>query len=139
MFLFSQIVEIIYFTRPNSQQTSGSSSYIFCLSNHFNFFFYAKNHLLVTVAMLSLCQSSVNCRSRNVEYNFTYKKVWPLLLSSFSPVIYVSTWKSRILLYSKIIKGWILKLAHFLENYFGLDDGQCGHIQYRPSYVCRSK
>jgi hypothetical protein len=29
--------------------------------------------LFVTVAMLSLCQSAVNCSNRNVQGNFMYK------------------------------------------------------------------
>jgi hypothetical protein len=47
---------------------------VFFLFLHFSnhFFFDVQNVLLVTVAMLFIYQTTVNCRSRKVEGNFTH-------------------------------------------------------------------
>jgi hypothetical protein len=76
--LIVQMVRIVEFTRPNSRHTSAffyfppSPFYISRIS--LNFPSALKTFLLfVTVAILSIYKSTVNCRSRNVEGNFTHK------------------------------------------------------------------
>jgi len=72
--LFFQIIWIVEFTTPNSRYMSAFFlSFSVC---HITLTFPStlKSFLVfVTVAMLSLYQSPVNCRNRNAEGNFTQK------------------------------------------------------------------
>jgi hypothetical protein len=67
--LFFQIVWIVEFKRPNSRRTSDLYfPFSICCSPST-----LRTFLFVTVAMLSLFQSPVNCRIGNAEGNVTHK------------------------------------------------------------------
>jgi len=70
-----QIFRIVECTGQNSRHTSASLFYspILYFCNHFNLCFDAENLLLVTVAMVSLYQSPLNCKSRKVVDSFRHK------------------------------------------------------------------
>ena len=74
LILFLQIIWIVEFTRPNFRHTSSFFlPFSFCRIT-LTFPSTPKGFLLfVTVAMLSLYQSPVNCKSIIVERNFTHK------------------------------------------------------------------
>ena len=65
--------------------------------------------------MLSCYQSPVNCRSRNVEDNFTYKVNYNYYCH-FQGLDLCSYQKAPSQGWEE---GWILKIAYFLENYIG--------------------
>lgn len=69
--LFLQIFWIIEFIRPNSQHTLNFFFPFFISHITLNFPSVFKTFLFVTVTMLSVYQSSVNCWSRKVDGNFT--------------------------------------------------------------------
>ena len=85
-------------------------------------FFDAQNLSLVTLAMLSLYQSPVNCRSSRVEGNFAHKVNYHyschfLAWNLFSHLKELDSFPSQG-------QGdvWILKIACFLENFIGTND-----------------
>jgi hypothetical protein len=77
-----QIIWILEFMRQNSWHMPASFLPFFYFSNHFNLSFDNENILLVTVDMLSLYQSPVNCKSIIVDSSYRHKEdicqVWNL-------------------------------------------------------------
>jgi hypothetical protein len=71
--LFSQIVWVVEFTRPISRHRSGFIFSVFYLSYHFKFSFDSQNLSSILDGSHVITLSPVNCRSRNVEGNITYK------------------------------------------------------------------
>ena len=86
---------------------------------------------------------NVFCVTRQKSEDLTYNAAesWNheslLLLSFSSPGIYIATRKSKgFFFFQGCREGWILKTAHFLENYNNTDDWQYQYIQGRCSYIC---
>jgi len=91
-------------------------------SNLFNFFLDAQICVIVTVAKLSLYQSHVNCRSRNLEGNLKHKV-------NYRYYCHFQAW--NLCSYLKDLEGLhsqgqgdgsVVRITHFLENYIGASD-----------------
>jgi hypothetical protein len=76
----------------------------------------------VTVAMLSRCQSPVNCRGRNVEDSTKHTNRY---CRNFQTLQFIPLSENAEDLSSQGRKGgWILKIAELSEDYIGNDDWQ---------------
>jgi len=137
--LFLQIFWFVGFTRPSFRHTPASFFSIFYLSNHCNFFFDAQNLLLMTVAMLSLYQSPINCRSRKVEGNFNTRWITITIFNFKAWNLYRVSYDLDSLPTQSKGDCWIFRLAFFLKNYVATDNWQCPYVRRGCSYVCRTK
>jgi len=100
-------------------------------------FFEAQN-LLVNVAMLLLCQTSVKCMGRKLEGSFMHIVRLPLLLSFYRPVTRIAVWVTRIVFTRT--RGWLNSQSSLLLGKLFSNVWQAMSLyRSRCSFVYRTK